>query len=350
MVYFPEASISSLSIHKVGNSQLDEPLTLSKGPLQLDDDLLGSLLMQYFLQPFEKINEVYRLYHPAGDITLNALYSFAAQLFDNADSFHEGSRKIAQQLYDIADHPRIKGGELYVALFDNLQIEGAVHTALGIFKSENKEPYLTVDQQPDGFTLQYREEAINIKKLDKGCLIFNTEKEEGYKVVVIDTTNRSEAQYWVDDFLQLKVRNDNYSQTHNALSLYKNFVTEKMPEAFSMDKTDTIDLLNRSIQYFKHNDEFNLDAFGHEVIGNEQGIALFNEYRKEREQDFDEPMPDSFTIHNMAVRKQARIYKSVLKLDRNFHIYIHGNNELIEKGFDEAKGMNFYKVYFREEK
>jgi hypothetical protein len=49
------------------------------------------------------------------------------------------------------------------------------------------------------------------------------------------------------------------------------------------------------------------------------------------------------------VKKQSKVYKQVLKLDRNFHIYIHGNNEFIERGFDEEKNMNYYKVYFREE-
>jgi hypothetical protein len=350
MVFFSNATLSHLSIHKTGNKQLDEPLVLSKQPLVVEDDVLSDLLMQYFVAPFEKVNEIYHLYHPAGNIELNEIYSFATQMFGDTDHFHEGSKQIAQQLYNIADHPRIKSGELYVAYFSSLQIEGEDHDAIGIFKSENKEPYLTVEQQPEGFTLQYQQQAINIKKLDKGCIIFNTEKEEGYKVAIIDQTNRSEAQYWIDEFLQLKVRNDNYSQTQNVLSIYKSFVTDKMDETFSLERTDKIDLLNRSIQYFKHNDQFNLDEFGLEVIGNEQGIAMFNDYRKEKEQDLDAPLPESFAIHNMAVKKQARIFKSVLKLDRNFHIYIHGNNELIEKGFDEEKGMNFYKVYFREEK
>ena len=42
-----------------------------------------------------------------------------------------------------------------------------------------------------------------------------------------------------------------------------------------------------------------------------------------------------------------RAYKSVIKLDRNFHIYVHGNRNLLEQGEDE-KGK-FYKVYYQEE-
>ena len=56
-----------------------------------------------------------------------------------------------------------------------------------------------------------------------------------------------------------------------------------------------------------------------------------------------------FKISKEMVKKQARIFKSVLKLDKNFHVYIHGNTNLIEKGYDEHVGKHFYKIYFDEE-
>ncbi|HEX3385159.1 MAG TPA: nucleoid-associated protein, partial [Mucilaginibacter sp.] len=219
-----------------------------------------------------------------------------------------------------------------------------------IFKSETKETYLKVSPQQDGFWLAYDSEGINIQKLDKGCLVFNTEKDKGYKVAVVDNTNRGqEAVYWKDDFLKLKVRNDNYHQTNNVLGIYKNFVTQKIDEEFEVSKADKIDLLNRSMRYFKENESFSMDEFSNEVIGNEQGIASFLKYKKDYEDEFESPIPDTFDINSAAVKKQNRVYKSVLKLDKNFHIYIHGNKELIEKGFDEGKGMSYYKVYFKEE-
>lgn len=53
-------------------------------------------------------------------------------------------------------------------------------------------------------------------------------------------------------------------------------------------------------------------------------------------------------ISPQAVKKQARIFKSVLKLDKNFHIYIHGNRELIQQG-TEKDGRKYYKIYFENE-
>ncbi|MEZ4893945.1 MAG: hypothetical protein R2778_13135 [Saprospiraceae bacterium] len=49
------------------------------------------------------------------------------------------------------------------------------------------------------------------------------------------------------------------------------------------------------------------------------------------------------------MRKEFKVFKSVLKLDKNFHIYVHGRRDLIERGFDEQKGKKFYKVYYENE-
>ena len=349
MVSYFEANLSQLSIHYAGNKLQDELYRLSDKPLVIADETLSDLLMQYFIKPFEKVNEVYRLSHPSGNLGLNELFHFSSEIFTAPENFHENSIQIVKHLYDVSAHPKIKSGELYVVYFNRLQIEGELHPAIGIFKSETKEAYLKVQTEEGGFNLNYEQEAINIKKLDKGCVIFNTEKEEGYKVTIVDQTNSSEAAYWIDDFLKLSIRNDSYTQTNNTLSIYKKFITTQVDEEFSVSKTDKIDLLNRSIKYFKEKDQFNMDEFGNEVIGYAEGIESFKTYKKNYDQEFDAPITDNFAINTAAVKKQARAYKSILKLDKNFHIYIHGNKELIEKGFDEEKNMKFYKVYFRDE-
>jgi hypothetical protein len=350
MITFFEATLAELSIHRIGNKLQDEFYVLSENSLHINDEMLNKLLLQYFLSSFEKVNEIYRLMHPNNDLNLNEVYHFAAEIFADGSTFHENSKKLATYLYEISNHPKIKSGELYVAYFENVQIEGNLHDAIGIFKSETKESYLRVYPEKNGFGLSYEQEAININKLDKGCLIFNTDAAEGYKVAVIDQTNRSaEAVYWKDEFLKLKVRNDNYNQTQNVLGVYKSFVTDKLEEDFEVSRTDKIDLLNRSIKYFKEKESFDLDEFSNEVIANKEGIESFKSYKKNYEEEFDTTIADSFDISEAAVKKQAKSFKSILKLDKNFHIYIHGNKELIEKGFDDDRSMNYYKVYFRDE-
>ena len=350
MITFSQANLAELSIHRIGNKLQDEFYSLSDNSMQIEDEMLKQLLLKYFLFPFEKVNEIYRFTHPNNDLSLNEVYHFAVEIFEDGSLFHENTKNLATYLYEISNHPKIKSGELYVAYFENVQIEGDLHDAIGIFKSETKESYLKVYPQQNGFELSYEQEAININKLDKGCLIFNTEKEDGFKVAVIDQTNRSaEAVYWKDEFLKLKIRNDNYNQTQNVLGVYKNFVTQKLDEDFEVSKTDKIDLLNRSMKYFKEKESFDIDEFANEVIANKEGIESFKSYKKSYEEEFDAQIADSFDISDAAVKKQAKAFKSILKLDKNFHIYIHGNKELIEKGFDDDRSMNYYKVFFRDE-
>jgi hypothetical protein len=57
---------------------------------------------------------------------------------------------------------------------------------------------------------------------------------------------------------------------------------------------------------------------------------------------------DNFAISADAVKRQARVFKSVLKLDTNFHLYIHGDREKIERGVDES-GRKSDKIYYEQE-
>ncbi len=305
--------------------------------------------MQYFLSPFEKENEVYRFMHSSEELDLNELFHFSTQMFSAAETFHETSGKITKHLFDISNHPKIKSGELYIASFKDLQLEGELTDAIGIFKSETKETYLKVDPAKGGFELSYEDGGINIQKLDKGCLIFDIDKDEGYKVMVVDQTNRTDAAYWKDEFLKLKIRNDSFNKTNTTLSVYKNFITSKIDEDFEISKADKIDLLNRSMKYFKEKDSFDMDEFSEEVIANPKAIESFRNFSREYNEEFEAGLDKPFDISGAAVKKQARVFKSVLKLDKNFHIYIHGNKELIEKGFDDDRAMSYYKVYFKEE-
>ena len=76
-------------------------------------------------------------------------------------------------------------------------------------------------------------------------------------------------------------------------------------------------------------------------------IESFNAYKDRYQSERDVVFEDSFEISSDAVKKQSRSFKSVIKLDKNFHIYVHGDRRMIEQGEDE-KGR-YYKVYYKEE-
>ena len=193
--------------------------------------------------------------------------------------------------------------------------------------------------------------GFGLNKLDKGCLILNTEKERGYVLSVVDNTNRGgEAQYWMDDFLHCRQRKDEYYNTQSMLTLCKEFVTDYMPEQFEeVSKADQAEILNRSVNFFKENKTFEMEDFKQEVIGNEELIESFDTYKEEFQQANDMVVPDSFGISDSAIKKQSRNFKSVIKLDKNFHVYVHGDTKRIKKGVDPETGLNYYQLFFEEE-
>ena len=344
MIYCEDLSISNISVHRIGSKANNDGIIASKESMQLDD-ALSSLLVHYFVTPF-KSNEYFTLYHET-DISLNEVYTYVTTILDNPDSLHEQSVNLAKHLYENSNHPKIKAGEFYVVHFKDCILDGETVDAVGIFKSENKDTFLKVYHQEEGVELE-SQEGVNINKLDKGCMIFNTEKDNGYVVAVIDNTNKGgEAHYWIDDFLHLKQRQDEYFNTENVLSMCKNFVTKELPQHFDVSKADQVDMLNKSVKFFKEKDSFDISEFTTEVMAQSDIIDTFTQYKDTYQRDRDIEIADNFMISDTAVKKQARSIKSVIKLDRNFHIYVHGDRELIETGVDERG--KFYKVYYNEE-
>jgi len=345
---FSSANLLKLSVYFVGNKQNGEAFfTPDIIDIELSKDL-QTILSSYFLSGYKNL-ETYQFWHES-EINLNDVYNFATSIFEDLQNFEHKSKNIAKHLYEKSVHPKIQGGELFISYFKQCIIDNEESDAICIIKSETKDSFIKTNFTSNNVEI-ILDSGLNLDNIDKGCLIFNVNKEDGYKVVVIDNTKRSQdaAVYWKDDFLQLKIRNDSFNQTSNALGVYKNFVTNKLDDEFEMSKADKIDLLNRSMKYFKEKDTFDMDEFTGEVIGNPQAIESFKNFKNQYEQEFDTPIADTFEISDNAVKKQAKVYKSVLKLDKNFHIYIHGNKDLIEKGFDDGKAMNYYKVFFKEE-
>jgi hypothetical protein len=344
MYHFPNTTIEKIALHQIGNKLTGEKICLAKNYLDTDE-ATRLLLMNYFLSPF-KSSEHFNLYHDV-DKNKNLVWACAGKIFDDPDSLLEQSKLLANHLYEQSVHPKIKGGEFYIVRFGNCIVDGESVDAIGLFKSENKDTYLKVFLSGEGFGVASAQ-GINVNKLDKGCLIFHTERENGYVVAIVDNSGKgADAQYWVDDFLHARPRHDDYYHTQQALALCKNFVKDEMPQQFEISKADQAALLNRSVQFFKENDQFNLNEFANEVMEHPEVIQSFNRYKDNYQQEFEMEMPDNFDISDSAVKKQARIFKSVIKLDKNFHIYVHGNRNLIEQGTDE--NGKFYKIYYKEE-
>jgi len=348
MLDFTNCNIVDVVAHQVGNQTNDEELLLAASLLNTEDTRLRELLIKYFIYPFKDIEEFNSFTFSDEDFTLNPLYQYAISIFSEKKNFKQKSESIAKHLYEIALHPQIKSGDLFLATFDNISIDGELVNALGLFKSENRQEFLQLNKNSKEFSLKY-DDGINVDKLDKGCLIFNIQKESGYKICIVDKSSKSnDARYWVDFFLNVKPIKTNFLQTNQFLGITKQFVTKQLSEDFDVSKADQIDFLNRSVDYFKKHETFKKQEFETEVFGDSDVIKSFQKFDQTYRQDNEVELSDKFEISAQAVKKQARVFKKILKLDKNFDIYIHGNRQLIEQGIDE-NGRKYYKIYYENE-
>ena len=340
------ATLSKLIVHYVGSKNNLDPVYLSEKEQELDDES-NTILRDSFLQRFRNNHELYSFQHPSS-LSFNEAYQYCKNIFDDTSAFIQSSASMARHLYEQSTHPKVKGGELYVALFEGLPVESRMHRAIGLFKTENKSFFLDVKQKKHQLELQMKE-GVDVSKIDKGCLIIDRNDKEGYDVLIFDNQNRGEeAQYWKEKFLSLAAQKNEFHHTAHFLSLTRQFITDQLETEHQIERTGQVELLHKSIDYFKTNESFEIEQFQKEVFQSDEMIDSFRRFGARYVENTDYDIASSFDISPDAVKKQSRIYKSVLKLDRNFHIYIHGRTDLIEKGTD-TDGRKFYKIYYQEE-
>ena len=342
MINLYNTQIESLSIHKVGNKNKAESLFISKAPHHLNYETTG-LLKEYFFKPFrEKEESYYRLFHEA-DLSFNPLYEAATKIFNEPRNIHELSGDIAKHLYDQSNHPHIKSGELYVTYLTGLQLDNVKTDAIGIFKSELKQDFIQFEEQTDHLEILVQQ-GINIHKLDKGCLIFNTDSEAGYKVLSVDS-NRYDTKYWLEQFLGVAVLTDNNFYTKNYLKFCQNFAKDVVLPA--EDKQQEVLFMNRAVNHFAKNNAFEETNFMNEVIDNPALIPEFKHYKVEKGPKYSIEDVSSFDIANKAVSQARKSIKNVIQLDTHIQIKLDFINpesaeKFVEKGWDEEKGMFYY--------
>ncbi|RYY41145.1 MAG: nucleoid-associated protein [Chitinophagaceae bacterium] len=341
------AVLKKMALHFVGSKNNLDPLLLADRETPLEEGM-KEVLESGFLARFRNVPEHYAFHHESS-LQYNEVYNYCRSIFEEPDTFVEQSAQIARHLYNASMHPRVKGGELYVVLFEGLPVESRMHKAIGLFKTESKSFFLDARQEHQGVQLEVRE-GVDLNRIDKGCLIINRSSDEGFDVLLYDNQNRGEeALYWKEGFLNVTPQRDEFHHTAQFLTLTKQFITEQLESEHGVTRQGQADLLHKSIGYFKEKESFDIDEFQQEVFGEDQGVIdSFRNFGSRYTEQNDYDIAAQFDIAHDAVKKQARIFKSVLKLDRNFHIYIHGRTDLIEKGID-LDGRKYYKIYYQDE-
>lgn len=343
MIYSEYIKIKSCIVHQVGNKSADQGISLSDEAIGLDAET-EKILEKYILGQVTT-DGYYEFWHES-ELGLNELYAYAKRCFEDNEAFVEVSKQIAKHLYSCSTHPKIKDGELCVVLFRNVIVDGVTCEAIGIFKSENKDTFLKMVSK-SGRTEIFSETGININKLDKAAIIFNTQAESGYWVTVIDRTNKaSEAKYWTEEFLKVRPCNNSYNQTENLIAVTRSFVSQMPGEDRKSQKAL---MVQRSMEAVKA-PSVSMEEYARNVFQDDVVARQFEEYAQRKSEENGVAFDDEIAISQLAVRKKQTTMLTTVKLDGNFDIKIHGGEQLIEQGYDAERGMKYYKLYYKEEK
>lgn len=348
MINHIESQLREVWVHFVGSKNEEEGVKFSQQPIQVDDESIDNLLKKYFFENFTE-PAFFNFDFSTGDMEMNPMFRYAQAIFNDPTTLGNNGKVISKYLYDNSRHPNIKSGDFMVAYVKDVLVEDELVDALCLFKSENKEAFLTLNYSESSYGIN-QETGINTEKLDKACIIFNTEASEGFKICAVDKSNRAkDAQFWMNDFLNIKQREDDYYHTKNVIQATKHFIKDRMKPLYDIDKTHEADMLNRSQDFLKNEEEFSQGTYEQKVFKDPKVIEEFQLFKDDYKNERNINLADNFSVNLSAVKNQSKVFKSILKLDKNFHVYIHGNRNMIEKGVDDM-GRKYYTLYYEEEK
>jgi len=213
-----ESKVDRLAVHRVGNPSRGEPLQLSDRTPTVDE-AVSALLLSGYLKGIVSDKKKYQFFHET-DLKLNEIYHYTRQFFNGEIDFLAVSQRIARHLYARSQHPNISAGDLFVILFDGLSDGDRNVRAIGVFKAEIRDDYLTVIESGDVFDIHHAS-GINPRLIDKGALIL----EHGPTVYAVDRLGQ-QAKFWLDDFLKAMRVPDAASKTRLMASAVQQLSSE----------------------------------------------------------------------------------------------------------------------------
>ncbi|PKQ45339.1 nucleoid-associated protein [Confluentibacter flavum] len=348
MITRKNASISKFIIHKVGNKFNDTKNAFSEKIVDFDEASYN-LMLPFLLRPFSSVVQSYRFNHHA-NISLNEINSYAKQIFSDDDAFVDISKHVVTHLYEQSASANIKTGDVLIVMFEGIEFNEITTNALGIFKIETKVDFFQTYLENNSYDVLVQK-GISSKKVDKGCLILNQTDTEGNIILSVDN-NSYDAQYWINQFLNIKYADDANSHTQQYIELCKEFSAEVLKTSYGAQEQNTF--LAKTIDFFKENEVVNIERFKDDVFQEDKHKSLFDDYKKTFEGEQNIVMRNQFDVAEAVVNKEKKKIKTDIKLDTNIQIKLdidapEASSEYLERGYDEDKKMHYYKVYFNVE-
>lgn len=277
-------------------------------------------------------------------LSLNPVYTFVSKIFDDKSCFVKQSNNLARYLYDQSLHPNIKNGEFYTLLLHNSIIEGINTDALLLLKSEKKDTFLTITSK-EGRINAKPTVGLGIKQVDKGCLIFNTHKEDGYIVIIVDNTNSGmDAHYWTESFLHAEPYNDNYHKTKVVVNFCTGLVRmmkKKSPEL----GLETVRAIGKVADTLREGKNVSMQTVEELLSFSSDASQLFAQYKSQYEKN-NGNLPVSLQI-DMGEEKRCNMRRmQTLKIGKDYELKILNPLADIEHGYDSNKNKSYFKLFF----
>ncbi|WP_431026927.1 nucleoid-associated protein [Lysinibacillus sp. LZ02] len=333
MLDVSESKLTQYGVHYVSDT-----LVLGEEAFSQPEVMLEAAFTQL---AFNKIDweQQYEFFHET-NLGLNEVYTYVKSIFDSTNSFLEQSQHIATHLHSASQHPNIKGGELFIGLFENCFWHTDVKKALAIVKVDEKEIFLDVKNEQNKMTVNGID-GINVKKINNIAIIVDMGADEP-PAVFIKTKKKEDVVYWQERFLKIKAADEHYYKTNLALTECKKYILKE--DSFS--NTEKLGLLNKTLDYFRNEEEFEVNDYIDTVFEQTDSV--------QKDIIVNMVKPYETIISESALEKVEKTYKRKIKLDSNIEIQVNVRNieqvnELIEVGYDEATNRKFYKIYFQEE-
>jgi len=336
-----------LSAHRVQHGEHAQ-LHLSEKAIHITPSIEEALVNSLVLPMIDR-EEDFQFTFSNDDHKLNPLFQLSNTIFQSNEDFHRTGQSMIKHLFQCSNHPNIKSGDVIIMYIEDIPYYDELVSGIGIFKSESLEQYITFDQDEQQININI-ELGLSVNKLDKAALILNTDGDQGFIVKMSDRTNgKQEAQYWEQDFLNVKTKDNPYHTTTKYMNLTESYLKHQINQEFDIDPLHQKVLLKESIDFFKENPSFTQEEYKNHVLQNTDVMESFDSFSAGYQRELEVKFDDTITVSPKAIKKSQKYFKSVLKLDKNFHIYIHGDHSQIERGTD-SDGRKFYKVYYQEER
>ena len=343
-ILYNSAKISELTIHHVGNPSTEDQTVLSDHMVYIENQEIEKALLNHFFE-ITKTLELWKFDDRFSD---HPLHEDVDKMFNEDSNFMECSGDIANFLTKQSNHPQIKSGELIVAKISDVLLDDELVEVVCLFKMETQKRMFRIDRESGKAELSLLY-GFDPKQIDKACLIFKVEEQDGYRICVRDkSSSTGDAKFWMGDFLRIKRHADDYYQTEGVIEATRYFVHNHLKPTYDMDKTDEAHIMARSKNYLQSKDKYDTESYASDVFEADEIAGQFRTYQSEYNLDSGNEVSEEFAIHPAAVKKQNRFFKSVLKLDKNFHVYVHGDRSRIRKGVDDT-GRKYYMLFFDEE-